>query len=51
MFSSLRLGLNMRMVANGPIEEVYTEENLKKTYGGQLPILSQALEVISRERR
>lgn len=43
--------LNMRMVACGPLEESFTEENLKKTYGGQLPILSQAVEVVTRERR
>ncbi len=43
--------LNMRMVANGPLEESFTEDNLKKTYGGQLPILSQAAEVVSRGKR
>ena len=35
--------LNMRVVAAGPVEEVFTEENLKKTYGGKLTLLSQAL--------
>lgn len=43
--------LNMRMVANGPLAESFTEESLRKTYGGQLPILSQAMEVVSREKR
>jgi manganese/zinc/iron transport system ATP- binding protein len=35
--------LNMRVVAAGPTEEVFNEENLKKTYGGKLTLLSQAL--------
>lgn len=35
--------LNMRIVDAGPIDRVFTEENLKKTYGGKLTLLSQAL--------
>lgn len=35
--------LNMRVVDAGPIDTVFTEENLKKTYGGKLTLLSQAL--------
>ncbi|MBT8342493.1 MAG: metal ABC transporter ATP-binding protein [Desulfatitalea sp.] len=35
--------LNMRVVAAGPVDEVFTEENLKKTYGGKLTLFSQAL--------
>ncbi len=34
--------LNMRVVAAGPTREVFTEENLRKTYGGSLTILSEA---------
>ena len=34
--------LNMRVVANGPTNEVFTEENLRKTYGGQLTLLTEA---------
>lgn len=34
--------LNMRVVAAGPTREVFTEENLRRTYGGQLTILSEA---------
>lgn len=41
--------LNMRVVAAGPTREVFTEENLKKTYGGKLTLLSQALHEYSRE--
>jgi manganese/zinc/iron transport system ATP- binding protein len=33
----------MRVVAAGPTDAVFTEENLKKTYGGKLTLLSQAL--------
>ena len=35
--------LNMRVVASGAVGQVFTEENLKKTYGGKLTLLSQAL--------
>jgi manganese/zinc/iron transport system ATP- binding protein len=40
--------LNVRLVAAGPREQVFTPENLRKTYGGRLAILdaaSEALEV------
>jgi manganese/zinc/iron transport system ATP- binding protein len=36
--------LNMRLVAAGPVDTVFNEENLKKTYGGRLTLLSQALD-------
>jgi manganese/zinc/iron transport system ATP- binding protein len=35
--------INMRVVAAGPTRDVFTEENLRKTYGGKLTLLSQAL--------
>ena len=31
--------LNMRVVASGPTGEVFTRENLQKTYGGKLSLL------------
>lgn len=31
--------LNMRLVATGPVSEVFTVENLRKTYGGKLALL------------
>ncbi len=31
--------LNMRVVASGPADEVFTRENLQKTYGGKLSLL------------
>jgi manganese/zinc/iron transport system ATP- binding protein len=33
--------LNMRLVATGPTAEVFTQENLRKTYGGKLSLLDQ----------
>ena len=38
--------LNMRVVASGPTAEVFSEENLHKTYGGRLTVLSQAAEAV-----
>lgn len=35
------LMINMRVVAAGPTEEVFTEENLRKTYGGRLTMLAK----------
>jgi manganese/zinc/iron transport system ATP- binding protein len=42
--------LNRRLVAFGPTEEVFTEELLRKTYGGHLTVLSSAGEAIRRSR-
>lgn len=36
------LMINMRVVAVGPTEEVFHEENLRKTYGGRLTMLVKA---------
>jgi manganese/zinc/iron transport system ATP- binding protein len=33
--------LNMRLVASGPVQQVFTAENLKLTYGGKLALLDQ----------
>lgn len=43
--------LNMRLVAAGPTETVFTEENLKKTFGGKLTLLTRALEAYSDDPR
>jgi len=43
--------LNMRVVASGPTEEVFTRENLQKTYGGQLSLLSDAAFALSNVTR
>ncbi|MEX0686584.1 MAG: metal ABC transporter ATP-binding protein [Balneolales bacterium] len=39
------LMLNLRMVAYGPNKEVFNNENLQKTYGGRLNILTQVVEL------
>jgi manganese/zinc/iron transport system ATP- binding protein len=38
------------MIAAGPVEEVFTTENLNRTYGGQLTVLTQATEALLRAR-
>lgn len=38
--------LNMRVVASGPTNEIFTPENLEKTYGGQLNLLNQAVKAL-----
>ena len=40
--------LNMRLVAHGPTDEVFTEENLRKTYGGKLTLLTQAADAFAK---
>jgi len=40
--------LNMRVVANGPTDEVFTPENLRKTYGGKLSLFTEAAEKIAK---
>jgi manganese/zinc/iron transport system ATP- binding protein len=43
--------LNMRLVASGPIDRVFTADNIHKTYGGRLPILETTGEALrARER-
>lgn len=38
--------LNMRVIAFGPTEEVFTYERLQKTYGGRLTILSEVADAV-----
>ena len=40
--------LNMRIVAAGPVSEVFNKDNLQKTYGGRLTLLSEAAEAVAR---
>ncbi len=40
--------LNMRIVAQGPVSEVFTQANLQKTYGGRLTLLDEASEALAR---
>lgn len=41
--------LNMRLVAAGPTEEVFTAELLQKTYGGRLTILSDVAQSLGEQ--
>lgn len=42
--------INMRVVATGATPEVFSEENLHKTYGGRLTILSDAAQAVARQQ-
>ncbi|MGB0581911.1 MAG: metal ABC transporter ATP-binding protein, partial [Limisphaerales bacterium] len=39
--------LNMRVVASGPIDEVFNLDNLKNTYGGRLSLLSKFTDALA----
>lgn len=43
--------INMRIVAHGPTSEVFTTENLQKTYGGKLTLLAEAAHALGGEKR
>jgi manganese/zinc/iron transport system ATP- binding protein len=43
--------LNMRVVAFGPTSEVFTSENLQKTYGGRLTLLEEATHAMREQGR
>lgn len=43
--------INMRIVAHGPVEAVFTRENLQKTYGGRLTLLDEVTEAMRRRDR
>ncbi len=43
--------INMRIVVHGPVQEVFTSENLQKTYGGRLTLLDQVSEAMRRAGR
>jgi manganese/zinc/iron transport system ATP- binding protein len=40
--------LNLRLVAAGPMSEVFTKDNLQKTYGGKLTLLDEVGEAMRR---
>jgi manganese/zinc/iron transport system ATP- binding protein len=40
--------LNMRVVAQGPVRETFTAENLRKTYGARLTLLEEAAQAVER---
>ena len=41
--------LNTRLVAYGPVETVFTSENLRETYGGKLTLLADVGELLRKE--
>ena len=41
--------LNMRVVAHGAVQDVFTNENLRKTYGGRLTLLDEAVGLLARQ--
>jgi manganese/zinc/iron transport system ATP- binding protein len=43
------LMLNMRQIAIGPTVDVYNEENLRKTYGGRLTIITQIADAVAQQ--
>jgi manganese/zinc/iron transport system ATP- binding protein len=43
--------LNMRVVASGATEKIFTRENLERTYGGRLTLLDEATEAMRRRER
>ena len=43
--------LNMRLVASGPTQKVFTPDNLRKTYGGRLDILEAAGQAMAEQQR
>ena len=40
--------LNMRLVATGPVEHVFTTDNLRKTYGGRLMLLENTDRIVGK---
>lgn len=42
--------LNTRLISHGPSELVFTQENLKETYGGKLTVLTDVGELLRKER-
>lgn len=43
--------LNLRVVAAGTVEDVFTRDNLQKTYGGRLTLLEEVSEAMRRRER
>lgn len=46
-YFDLLILLNMRLVAYGPTNEVFTQETLQKTYGGRLTILADVADAVA----
>ncbi|MBT7982119.1 MAG: manganese ABC transporter ATP-binding protein, partial [Akkermansiaceae bacterium] len=48
-YFDMMLLLNMRVVAFGKTEEVFTGDLLQKTYGGRLTVLSEVAEKFAKD--
>ena len=44
------LMLNVRVIAQGPVNDVYTADNLRRAYGGQIALLDDVTGAIPAER-
>ena len=42
--------LNVRRIASGPVDEVFTEENLRLTYGGRVAFLGRNGTILAEQR-
>lgn len=42
--------LNMRLVSSGPIDKVFTNEQLQETYGGKLTVLAEVGELVRKRQ-
>lgn len=42
--------LNMRLIADGPTATTFTQENLQKTYGGKLTVLSAITDAVAEQK-
>jgi manganese/zinc/iron transport system ATP- binding protein len=40
--------INTRRIASGPVKSTFTEDNLRRTYGGRLTLLDEASHAIAR---
>jgi manganese/zinc/iron transport system ATP- binding protein len=43
--------MNTRIVASGPVATAFTQDNLRRTYGGRLTLLAEATEAVARAER
>jgi len=42
--------LNMRLVASGPTEKIFTQEMLQETYGGKLTLLAEVSDLVQKQQ-
>lgn len=42
--------LNMRLIASGPTEKIFTQEMLQETYGGKLTLLAEVSDLVQKQQ-